>query len=313
MPPTIELIANDNNLCGEGPLWNPATCRLVWTDIPSSKVFEFDPASNRKRILIDNRSVCGVTLHESGGLICAGKTGLHIWRGPGQWQTIVTEHEGETLSFNDILADPRGRVYAGTLYHGPQGMIKPGKLYQIDTDGTVRVLADGVHLSNGLGLSLDNKTLYYTDSAKRRIYAFDVDPATGSLSDRRTFVQVPDDEGLPDGLTVDAAGFIWSAQWFCGQVVRYDPDGKVERRIALPARQVSSLAFGSPHLTDLYVTSAADYAPSPLEPPGFDRTAFMGGPLYRVRLDVAGRPEYPARITARSRQECLNQQSGEPS
>jgi len=301
LSPNVEIIADDHNLCGEAPLWNPATRRLYWTDIPSSKVFEYDPQAGTRRILIDDRSVSGLTLHQSGGLICAGKTGLHLWHGPGRWTTILTEHDGETLSFNDILADPAGRLYAGTYYSGPQGMIKTGKLYLIDTAGSTRVVAANVRLSNGLGLTLDHRILYYTDSAARRIDAFDVDPATGHLANRRTFVQVPDDQGLPDGLTVDAHGFIWSAQWFGGQILRYDPDGRIERRIPIPARQVSSIAFGGPDLTDLYVTPAADYSPSPLEPPGFDRTAFIGGPLYRVRLDIVGRAEYPARLIVPNR------------
>ena len=210
---------------------------------------------------------------------------------------MLAEHEGESLFFNDILADPQGRVYAGTVYWGAQGMEKTGKLYLIDLDGSAQVVTDGIEMSNGLGLSPDNRTLYYADTAVRRIYAFDVDPATGGLSNKRVFVQVPGDEGIPDGLTVDADGFVWNAQWFGAQVVRYDSEGKVERRIKMPVKQVSSVAFGGPDLTDLYVTTAAEYAPSPLAPPGFDDKAPMGGSLYRIPLDIRGRLEYQARLT----------------
>ncbi|HSW44324.1 MAG TPA: SMP-30/gluconolactonase/LRE family protein [Phycisphaerae bacterium] len=295
MSTTIDVIADDNNLCGEAPLWNPATGKLHWTDILSSKTFQYDPATNDKQIFIEDRRVTGLALHESGGLIVANRSGLYLWDGPGRWQTVATEHEGESLAFNDILADPAGRVYAGTLYW-QDGMRKTGKLYLFDTDGSIQVVAENILLANGLGLSLDGRTLYFADSAARKILAFYVDRATGRLSSQRTFVQVPEDEGLPDGLTVDAEGFVWSAQWFGGQIVRYDPEGQVERRVPIPAKQASSVTFGGPHLTDLYVTTAADYAPSPLEPPGFDRTARMGGPLYRIRLDIPGRPESVARI-----------------
>jgi len=297
MNPLVQSIVEDNNLCGEGPIWDPQRNRLIWTDISSSKFFQWDNQSGERTVLGRGRNVSGIALHHSGSLVVAGATGLHIWHEPNDYKCILSEHEGESLYFNDILADPAGRVYAGTIYWGPKGMVKTGKLYLIDRDGSVQVVVDDVHMSNGLGLSLDAKILYYTDTALRRIYAFDIDKATGHLSNKRIFIEIPDDEGIPDGLTVDSAGFIWSAQWFGAQVVRYDPEGKVERRIKIPVAQISSVAFGGQDLTDLYVTSAADYAPSPLEPIGFNRQAPMGGSLYRIQLDIQGRLEYQAQLT----------------
>lgn len=297
MEPSIQAIVEDNNLCGEGPIWDAGKGRLIWTDIGSSKFFQLDPTNDQRTVLGSGRSIAGIALHCSGGLVVAGATGLHIWQEPNDYKAVLEEHEGQKLRFNDILADPQGRIYAGTMYWGSGGMEKTGKLYLIDRDGSVQVVADDVHMSNGLGLSLDNKTLYYADTAQRLIYAFDVDQATGRLSNKRVFVQVSDDEGIPDGLTVDSAGFVWSAQWFGAQVVRYDPEGKVERRIKMPVAQVSSVAFGGQDLTDLYVTTAADYSPSPLEPTGFDRQTTMGGSLYRIRLDIQGRLEQTALLS----------------
>lgn len=297
MEPVIQAAVEDNNLCGEGPIWDAEGNRLIWTDISSSKFFQLDPTSDERTVLGSGRSVAGIAIHKSGGLIVAGATGLHFWQASNDYTTIIEEHNGERLRFNDILADPAGRIYAGTMYWGPGGMEKTGKLYLIDLDGSAQVLDDDVHMSNGLGLSLDYKTLYYTDTAKRVIYAFDVDPATGGLSNKRVFVQVPNDEGIPDGLTVDSAGFLWSAQWFGSQIVRYDPDGKVHSRIKMPVAQVSSVAFGGPNLTDLYITTAADYSPSPLEPTGFDRQMAMGGSLYRIQINIQGRLEHKARLS----------------
>ena len=175
-------------------------------------------------------------------------------------------------------------------------MVKTGNLYLVDTDGSVRVVDEGIEHSNGIGLSPDNKTLYFADTVPRRIYAYDVDSASGALSNKRLFVRVLDDEGIPDGLTVDSEGYVWSAQWFGAQVVRYDPDGAVERRIELPVKQVSSVLFGGPDLMDLYVTSAAQFAALECRPTGFDETAPMGGALYRLRPGVAGKPEFSARM-----------------
>jgi D-xylonolactonase len=230
--------------------------------------------------------VSGLALNADGSLVFAGATGIHL-----HGRTLVEEF------FNDILADPRGKLYAGTLHWGADGLVKPGQLLLIDPSGAVRVVDEGIEIANGLGLSPDSRTLYFADSARRVIYAYDVDPATGSLSRRRTFVQVPKDEGLPDGLTVDREGFVWCAQWYGSQVVRYDPDGRVERRIPMPVRQVSSVIFGGPDYTDLYITTAADPWPSPLAPPGYDPKApDQGGSLYRIRVDVQGRPDYRAAL-----------------
>jgi len=152
---------------------------------------------------------------------------------------------------------------------------------------------EGFHLANGLAFSPDARKLYFTDSVARRIYAYDYDRRTGNVRDRQVLVQVPDDEGLPDGLTVDAEGFLWSAQWYGSCVVRYDPDGKVERRIRIPAKQTSSVMFGANDLTDLFITSAARSEPMPVMPKGYDpNSGYFGGQLYRIKIGIQGKPEY---------------------
>jgi D-xylonolactonase len=149
-----------------------------------------------------------------------------------------------------------------------------------------------------MGFTPDLKQMYYTDSTVRRIYRFDYDQATGELSNQRTFVQVPPTEGLPDGMTVDAEGCVWSAQWYGAALVRYAPDGSVDRRIAFPVQQVSSVIFGGPDYTDLFVTTAAVGLgeADALQPPGYDLHAPRGGALYHLNLGIKGRPEFPSRI-----------------
>lgn len=291
----IEIVAADNNKCGEAPVWDPARKRMLWVDIDSSLVFEMDVDSGNRKIISWDLGVSGIALNRDGRLVFCGAAGLHLWRKQGDYRTIVTAHEGETLAFNDMVAGPKGRIYAGTLYWGARGMEKAGKLYRIDGDHSVSVVDEAIELSNGLGFSPDGRTLYYTDSSVRRIYAYDVDPVTGDATKRRVFVQVPKEEGIPDGLTVDAEGFVWSAQWYGSQIVRYDPDGKVERRITMPVQQVSSLAFGGDDLNELYVTTAGVSWKSNCAPPGYDFDApNMGGSLYRIRLDVRGKADYAA-------------------
>jgi len=278
----IDLVARNNDLCGEAPIWDAAKKRLYWVDLGRNLVYEHSAGTTS--VVHRDLMVSGLALTADGGLVFAGATGIHV-----HGKTIVPDF------FNDILPDPRGRLYAGTIYWGPNGMEKPGNLFLIE-GSTARIVDEGIDLPNGLGLSPDDRTLYFADSARRVIYAYDVAPS-GSLSRRRIFVQIPTDEGLPDGLTVDRDGFVWCAQWYGAQVVRYDPDGKIERRIPMPVLQVSSLIFGGPDLTDLYVTTAADPWPSALAPAGYDPKApNQGGSLYRIRLEVQGRLDHRAAL-----------------
>ena len=166
----------------------------------------------------------------------------------------------------------------------------------IERDGTARVLDTGFGLSNGMGFSADWRTLYFTDSADRVIYAYDYDDAQGTAQRRRIFVRVPNAEGIPDGLTVDAEGFVWSAQWFGGCICRYDPDGKLERRIQIPAEQTSSLAFGGPELTDIFVTTAATPDAHSLAPAGYSQSGNTGGQLFHLNLGIPGRTEHRCRF-----------------
>ena len=283
----------DDDRCGEAPVWDGRRGRLIWADIGSSVVYEWAPGGKTKRPISRGLPVSGIALNRDGRLVLAGATGLHVWSGHKDYATVVSEHQGQALVFNDIVAGPSGRVYAGTIYWDDSGMQRPGKLYLIDGGGGVRVVDEAVELSNGLSFAPDNRTLYYADSAPRMIYAYDVNAGTGELSRKRVFAKVPGDEGIPDGLTVDSDGFVWCAQWYGGQVVRYDPDGNVERRVRLPVRQVASLNFGGTDLLDLYITTAGENWPSPLAPPGYDYACGnFGGGLYRLRLDVPGKPEH---------------------
>jgi D-xylonolactonase len=137
--------------------------------------------------------------------------------------------------------------------------------------------------------------LYLADSAARKIYRYAYNLAAGSVSEKKLMIHVPNEDGIPDGLTTDSEGFLWSAQWYGGCVVRYDPDGKEERRIHLPAKQISSVAFGGPDFSDLYITSAAQAELGPT-PPGYEPTGYLGGALYCLRTDAQGHAENVSQV-----------------
>jgi D-xylonolactonase len=294
----LELICDDKNLCGEGPLWDPKREKLIWNDCSASLLFEYDPKTKKHDIISRGLMIAGLALNHDGRLVVAGSTGLHLWQASDRFVTLLSESQGEVLSFNDIIAEPIGGIYAGTVYWDASGMIKPGKLLHISPQLKVSVIDDNVRLANGLGFSPDQRTLYFADSDARRIYAFDLASGDPIPKGKRVFVEVPKTEGVPDGLTVDAEGFVWSAQWFGSQVVRYDPKGRVDRRIAMPVTQVSSVMFGGPKLDDLYITSADELAPESIAPIGYDMSSpNRGGGLYRIHCDVTGRPELVSRFT----------------
>jgi D-xylonolactonase len=166
---------------------------------------------------------------------------------------------------------------------------RAGRLYRLDTDGSLHCLLDGIGTSNGMGFTLDRKQMYYTDSRKRHIYLFDYDQATGALTNQRLFIETPEGAGVPDGMTVDAEGHIWSARWNGSALYRYSPDGKEEMRIEFPAKKVSSVIFAGDDYSDLYITTALTESTKAEEGTG-------AGALFRLRLGIKGLPEFYSRV-----------------
>ncbi len=295
----LEQVADFGDLCGESPVWDRIAQVLYWTDCGGLRFFRYDARRNRAEVLETGLEINGFRRNRGGGFAIANNSGLWLWDGPGsEPRLIASEAGGRACRMNDCVADPRGRLLAGSWFYDPGREYALGCLFRVDPDGTVAVLDEGYHLSNGLAFSPDGSLLYAADSAARTIYEYDYDIAAGAVRNRRVRVSVPRDEGLPDGLRVDAGGFLWSAQWYGSCVVRYDPDGKEERRIPVPAKQVACVTFGGPELTALYITTAGQSEPMPVMPPAYDaQTGPFGGPLYRVEVGIQGLPDVEAAIS----------------
>lgn len=303
----ISVIAETGDLCGECPVWSPEQGVLEWTDCTGQKLYRLDWATRKYNIITRQVLVNGFRRNRRGGFVITNGQGVSLWDGVDDFTSVVTECGGRPCPANDCVADSRGRLLTGTVFYNPAVEYELGDLLSVEADGRARILDQGFHMANGLGFSPDETRLYFADSAARRIYSYDYAIATGRVSNRKVLVQVPREEGVPDGLAVNAQGFIWSAQWYGSCVVRYDPDGKVERRIETPAKQTSSLAFGGPELTDIFVTTAAQSEAMPIMPPGYDPiVGNFGGSLYRLNLEIPGQIQYPASIklptTARSKE-----------
>lgn len=280
-----ELVADYACTCGEGPLWHPDEQAVYWVDIPAGRLFRFCPTTGRHEQLLEGDAIGGFTIQADGSLLLFMAHGaVKLWRS-GLPMDVIPEIPPERSSrFNDVIADPQGRVFCGTM-PTPR---RPGRLYRLDPDLTLNLVLEDIGCSNGMGFTPDRRGMYYTDSTVRRIYLFDYDEATGELANQRVFVETPEGEGVPDGMTVDAEGFVWTAKWDGGCVVRYDPEGVEERRVAIPAPKASCVTFGGEDYADAYVTTAGGHQRETDGP--------VAGALFRVDLGVAGVPEFRSRI-----------------
>ncbi|KXA94472.1 gluconolaconase [candidate division MSBL1 archaeon SCGC-AAA259E19] len=282
----VENIADYKCKTGEGPLWHPMEKRLYWTDIPNGRMFRYDPSTGKHEQFYDGKVVGGFTIQSDGSLLLFMEKGSVRKWSDGEMETVLDEIPEEKDSrFNDVIADPEGRVFCGTM---PTEK-RLGNLYRLDIDGTYEKVFESINVPNGMGFNLNNDKFYFTESNDRKIHLFDYDRNTGEISNRRLFLEKPKGEGNPDGMTVDNEGRIWSARWDGGCLVRYDPDGNEEMRIDFPARKVSSVTFGGNDYKDIYVTTA-----------GGDNKPEEGrgaGALFRTRVEeIKGRKEYFSRI-----------------
>ena len=284
----LQIIANYKCHCGENPLWNPIDNRLYWCDIPNGRIFRYEPTANVHEICFEGDIVGGFTIESDGALLLFMAHGaIRRWSN-GTLTTIVSEIPDERESrFNDVLADPIGRVFCGTM----ATQARPGRLYRLDLDRGLTVMVEGVKCSNGMAFSPNHRRMYYTDSFAREIYVFDFDVQTGSLTNRQLFVKNAEIDGMPDGSTVDAEGCLWSAQWDGSCLIRYRPDGTEDRRINFPTKKVSSLTFGGPDYSDLYVTTAGGDNP--------EENGEHAGALFRLNVGIRGVAEFHSRLGSR--------------
>ncbi len=281
-----ELIADYECHIGENPLWHTFERRIYWTDITRGRLFRYDPSTGKHEQCYNGEPVGGFTLQADGALLLFMDRGAIDRWCDGQLDYVVEELADERRSrFNDVIADPSGRVFCGTM----PTPTRPGRLYRLDTDGSVHLLLEGIGVSNGMGFTPDRRQMYLTDSAERSIYLFDYDEKTGALINQRVWLCTPEDAGVPDGMTVDAQGYVWSARWDGSALYRYTPDGIEERRIEFPARKISSVAFGGDDLSDLYVTTA-------LTDSTRDKEGSGAGALFRLRPGIRGLPEFFSRV-----------------
>ena len=268
----------------EGPLWHPEQRLLYITDIPRGRLFAYDPATGKHEVVYQGRTVGGMTLQADGHLLLFRDNGNVVSWNHGEEVEVIGAIKGEEgMRFNDAEADPKGRVFSGT--YADDGHAK-GRLYRIEPDGAYEAVVDGLGCSNGMGFTPDLTGFYLVDSPTHTVFQFDYDVARGKLSERRALITTPPERGFPDGMTVDAEGFVWVAYWDGRAVSRFTPEGQEDMRIGLPVKKVSCVTI----VDDVFYVSSA----------GHDNVAENGrlaGSLFKFRVPgVKGVPEFRSRI-----------------
>jgi L-arabinonolactonase len=281
----IEVLVDVKTILGEGPLWDVEEERLYWIDSFGMNVFRCTHDGREIRAWDVPQKIGSMALRRSGGAVLSLARGFHFLDfKTGEVELIVDPEPGKPNNrINDGKVDKRGRFVAGsmdTMEEGPNGA-----LYRLDPDLSLHKIQDGIIVSNGPCWSPDGRTFYFADTWSGEIWAYDWDLDTGTPSHRRTFARLDTSRGgAADGSTVDAEGCLWNAQVYDGKIIRYRPDGAIDRVIDMPVKKVTSVMFGGPRLDTLYVTSMAK---PPL--PRFPGDGVLRGSLFAITgLGITG-------------------------
>jgi sugar lactone lactonase YvrE len=273
--------------CGESPIWDAAAGRLSWIDTENPLHTTLDPSTGRIETAKTQWLVQAIGRRASGGWVAVVRDGFALLEAnPERGKFLGNPVQGIAhMTMNDGAVGPDGRFYAGSLnvdvLDSPDGC-----LYRVNTDGSITTIETGLVLPNGISFSPDARTMYVTEMWVNRITAFDFDARTGAVSHRRTLIQVPEEEGHPDGLIVDEQGFLWSGHWQGFRVTRYDPDGKKVSAIEVPVPTATCMAFGGPALDQLFITTGK----KGLSPEQVEKYP-EAGDLFMVPAGVRGRIE----------------------
>ena len=283
----VQVLVQSRCIIGEGPVYGDGL--IYWIDLLDDCIYRYDFASSEMRKLPVGQNTGCIALRASGGLIAALQHGFHAIDFETGRIDFIGDPEADKPNnrFNDGKCDPAGRFWAGTMSKnldtGYGAYVAEGKLYCLDENLHVHVKDDEVILSNGIDWSPDAKTMYYIDTPKRNVVAWDYDVSDSSISRPREVISLNQESGMPDGMCVDAQGMLWIALWGGGCITRWDPcSGKLLQRVELPVRHVTSCVFGGEQYRDLFITTASLDTDMDQYP--------LAGSVFTFRPEVGGKP-----------------------
>lgn len=255
---TAELVIDAKATLGEGSIWDYRKGELLWLDIDQNKLYIYSPSLN-KLITKKLEQMPGTVVPAiNGSVILALKSGLFAF---SRKDSIFRKlRNGPEMNkpfnrFNDGKCDPAGRLWVGTM--SVNGEPHLGKLYMFDFDGNFHIKIDSTSISNGIVWSADHKKMYFIDTPCSCVFEYNYDEASGKIDSARVAIKIPIDLGYPDGMTIDKDDKLWIAHWGGFGVYRWDPiTGKLLEKVKVPAKNVTSCAFGGDNLDILYITTA---------------------------------------------------------
>jgi sugar lactone lactonase YvrE len=280
-----ELMLAAKAILGEGPAWDDRDGVLYWVNIPAGEIHRFSPIDRSDRAFSVGEQI-GCVAPAQAGLIVAAQNGVAKFdpADPALRHWINPEPHLPGNRFNDGKCDPRGRLIAGTMDDSESAA--SGSVYAFEADGEWKILRSDTRISNGIAWSPDHKTMYYIDTPTRCVTAFDYDLENGLIANERVVVTFPEALGWPDGMTSDRKGRLWVGMWG-GSAITVWENGKMIERIAIPAINVTSCAFGGKNMNELYITSAR----KGLSEAELKEMPLTGG-LFRVITDIEGMPTF---------------------
>lgn len=296
--PALRVAVAHSSLLGESPLWHPGEQALYYCDIPGHQLLRYQPGSESLQQWDFDTDVSALAPQADGRLLLARRDGIFRFDPASGASTLLAAppYDPAKQRFNDGKCDPQGRFWVGTLC---EQRLPPLGTMQCFSDGTLAQRFDGISISNGLAWSPDGRTMYWADTQLATVFAFDFDPAAGSLSRRRVFIEFPakqpgasldDYLGRPDGAAMDSEGCYWAAMYEGQRVLRISPRGEVLRHVHLPVRCATMCTFGGADLKTLYITTARENRPA-------DELAAqpLAGCVLSLPVDVPGLPANFAR------------------
>lgn len=285
----IDILVDVKTTLGEGPLWDVDEQRLYWVDSADGRIFRSTADGRELRAWQVPEKIGSMALRKNGGAVVSLARGLHFLDFQSGLLDLIIDPEPNSLNnrLNDGKVDKQGRFVVGSMDTKEEG--PNGALYRLDPDLSLHTLDTNIMVSNGPCWSPDGNTFYFSDTWSGDIWAYDYDQKTGGISNKRTFTSLQGKAfKSSDGATVDAEGYLWNAQVYEGNLVRYAPDGSIDKVIPMPVKNVTSVMFGGPNLDILYVTSMSR---PPL--PRFPKDSVLGGSVFAITgLGIKGLPEF---------------------